>query len=122
MRFLYYPKCTTCRRAKACLDAQKVKYEAQDLVSNPPTAAELKTWHQASGLPLTRFFNTSGRKYRALGLAEQRKTMTEDEQYDLLASDGMLIKRPILISDSGQVILGFQEAEYHALLKKLASR
>ncbi|MED4129106.1 arsenate reductase family protein [Shouchella miscanthi] len=106
-----YPKCGTCRNAKKWLDAQSVSYEAIHIVENPPSAEELKELHQKSGLELKAFFNTSGKKYRELDLKNKRAHMSEQEQYELLASDGMLIKRPI-VTDSTKVTLGFKEEQF----------
>ena len=97
MLFLCYPKCTTCQKAKAWLDSRTTPYTLRDIKLDNPTAEELRQWWQASGLPLKRFFNTSGIKYRELGLARKLPDMPEAEQYRLLATDGMLIKRPILL-------------------------
>ena len=109
--FLEYPKCSTCRKAKAWLDERGVTYEDRHIVEESPTADELRLWHERSGLPLKRFFNTSGMLYRELGLSEKLPTMPEDEQYRLLASDGMLVKRPLLVTETA-VIPGFREAQW----------
>lgn len=109
--FLEYPKCSTCRKAKAWLDERGVAYEDRHIVEESPTADELRLWHERSGLPLKRFFNTSGMLYRELGLSEKLPTMPEDEQYRLLASDGMLVKRPLLVTETA-VIPGFREAQW----------
>ena len=106
MLFVCYPKCTTCQKAKAFLDERGVSYEARDIKLENPTADELRAWWQKSGLPLKKFFNTSGQLYRSLGLAKRLPEMSEDEQYALLASDGMLVKRPILLTDDGRVLVG----------------
>lgn len=111
MLFIHYPKCTTCKRAKKWLDERGVDYTERHIVEDNPTAEELKAWHEKSGLPLKRFFNTSGMKYRELGLKDKLKDMSEEEQYKLLASDGMLVKRPLLIYDGG-ILVGFKEKEW----------
>ena len=116
MLFLCYPKCTTCQKAKAWLDAQGVSYTLRDIKLDNPTVEELKAWHQASGLPLKKFFNTSGLQYKALGLKDKPPTMSEEEQFALLATDGMLVKRPILIGDDF-VLTGFRQVEWEEKLK-----
>ena len=113
MIFLCYPKCTTCQKAKKWLAANDVVFEERDIKENNPTIEELKDWQKKSGLPLRKFFNTSGLLYRELKLKDKLSTMSEDEQYSLLASDGMLVKRPILIGD-GFVLVGFKEADWKA--------
>ena len=115
MLFLCYPKCTTCQKAKQWLDEQGIPYTLRDIKQNNPTADELRTWHKASGLPLKRFFNTSGLLYQSMQLKEKLPGMSEDEQFALLASDGMLVKRPILVHDNG-VLVGFREAEWAAAM------
>lgn len=99
MLLLCYRRCSTCKGVRALMDAKGLSYETREIDLENPTADELRKWHEASGLPLARFYNTSGIKYRELGLAAKRKTMTADEQYALLATDGMLVKRPILFTD-----------------------
>ena len=111
MLFICYPICTTCKKAKKWLDDRGVQYEFRNIKEENPTEAELRDWHEKSGLPLKRFFNTSGQQYKALDLKDRLPSMPEDEQFKLLASDGMLVKRPILIGD-GFVLVGFKEAEY----------
>ena len=111
MLFIEYPKCSTCQRAGKWLEAQGAEFERRNIVENNPTKEELKAWHQKSGLPLKRFFNTSGMKYRELELKDRLKEMSEDEQYELLATDGMLVKRPLLVGEDF-VILGFKEKEW----------
>ena len=115
MLFLCYPKCTTCQRAKAWLDAKGVSYDFRDIKLENPTADELRTWRQASGLPLKKFFNTSGLQYKALGLKDKLPAMTEEEQLQLLATDGMLVKRPILVGEDF-VVTGFRQPEWEAKL------
>ncbi len=111
MLFICYPKCTTCQKAKKWLDDHGVTYEYRDIKEENPTEDELREWHAKSGLPLKRFFNTSGLQYKALNLKDRLPSMSEDAQLELLASDGMLVKRPILISDKF-VLVGFKEEEY----------
>ena len=115
MIFVCYPKCTTCQKAKKWLEANDVTFEERHIKENNPTIEELKDWHKKSGLPLKKFFNTSGRLYKELKLKDKLPTMNEDEQYSLLASDGMIVKRPILIGD-GFVLVGFKEADWKAAL------
>lgn len=109
--FLEYPKCSTCRKARAWLDGHGVAYVARHIVEDGPTADELRAWHELSGLPLRRFFNTSGRLYREMELAKRLPDMDEQAQYDLLATDGMLVKRPLLVTDA-VAIPGFGEAAW----------
>ncbi|MBQ6066616.1 MAG: arsenate reductase family protein [Clostridia bacterium] len=116
MLFVCYPKCTTCQKAQKWLDEHGAVYDFRNIREENPTESELREWHARSGLPLKRFFNTSGLQYKALDLKNRLPEMSEDEQFALLASDGMLVKRPLLISDSF-VLVGFKEAEYQALLK-----
>ena len=111
MLFVCYPNCSTCRKAQSWLAEQNTPFEVRNIKTDNPTAQELKTWHQASGLPLRKFFNTSGIIYRELGLKDKLGTMTEDAQYELLATDGMLVKRPILVADDF-VLVGFKEKEW----------
>lgn len=106
MTFICYPKCSTCKKVRESLLAQGVEFTERDIKLDNPTEAELREWHAKSGLPLHRFFNTSGQLYRSLGLAKRLPEMSEDEQYALLASDGMLVKRPILLTDDGRVLVG----------------
>lgn len=115
MLFVCYPRCTTCQRAQKWLAEHGAAPEIRDIKTNNPTEAELRDWQARSGLPLRRFFNTSGLQYKALDLKNRLGQMTEDEQLALLASDGMLVKRPLLVTD-GRVLVGFKEAEYEALL------
>lgn len=115
MLFVWYPKCSTCQRAKKWLDAHGKAVEARDIKSQPPTAEELSAWQEKSGLPLKKFFNTSGQSYRALGLKDRLDTMDRAEQLALLAEDGMLVKRPILV-DGDTVLVGFKEADWTAAL------
>ncbi len=115
MIFLCYPKCTTCQKAKKWLEANNVAFEERNIKENNPTMVELKDWHKKSGLPLKKFFNTSGLLYKELKLKDKIPTMSEDEQYSLLASDGMMVKRPILTGDDF-VLVGYNEAEWKAAL------
>lgn len=115
MLFLCYPKCSTCRKAQAFLDAHGAAYDLRDIRENNPTEEELRRWHAMSGLPLKRLFNTSGIPYRELGLSAKLPAMSEDEQFALLATNGMLVKRPLLIGDDF-VLVGFREAEWAAKL------
>ena len=115
MLFLCYSKCSTCKKAQAWLTARGKDIPVRDIKTQNPTEEELRSWHKASGLPLKRFFNTSGMQYRELGLSTKLPSMTEDEQFSLLASDGMLVKRPILVGDDF-VLVGFKEAEWEAKL------
>ncbi len=111
MLFLCYPKCSTCQKAKAWLQERGVAFDERDIKQDNPTEQELRAWHEKSGLPLKRFFNTSGLQYKALGLKDKLPAMTEDEQYALLATDGMLVKRPLLVGDDF-AIPGFREAAW----------
>ena len=112
MLFLCYPKCSTCRKAQKWLDEHDVDYDIRDIKTENPDLAELELWHQASGLPLKKFFNTSGQLYRSLELSKKLPGMSDAEQYALLASDGMLVKRPILVTDDNQVLVGFKEDQW----------
>ncbi|MBR0112308.1 MAG: arsenate reductase family protein [Clostridia bacterium] len=116
MLFVCYPKCTTCQKAKKYLDDAGVKYTLRDIKADRPSAAEIKKWYTMSGLPLKKFFNTSGLQYKALGLKDKLLSMSEKEQIELLASDGMLVKRPILV-DGKKVLVGFREKEYEEAIK-----
>ena len=115
MLFVCYPRCTTCQKAKAWLEEHGAQLEIRDIKENNPTEDELREWHRRSGLPLRRFFNTSGLQYKALGLKDRLGNMSEDEQFALLATDGMLVKRPLLVTEE-TVIPGFKAAEYEKLL------
>lgn len=112
--FIEYPKCTTCQRAKKFLEEKNVKFEAHHIVENRPTADELKNWISRSGVPVKKFFNTSGLRYKALALKDKLPQMSDDEQIALLASDGMLVKRPLLISKNA-VRVGFKPSEWENL-------
>ena len=111
MLFIYYPKCSTCQKAKKWLEANSIAYEDRPIVEQPPTVEELKQWVAKSGLPLKKFFNTSGILYKQMNLKDKLKEMSEDEQLKLLATDGMLVKRPLVIGD-GFVLTGFKEKEW----------
>lgn len=115
MLFLCYPKCSTCRKAAQWLEERGISVTLRDIKEDRPTAAELDQWNQLSGLPLKRFFNTSGLQYKALGLKDRLPQMDQEEQLQLLASDGMLVKRPILV-DGDKVLVGFRETEWQAAL------
>lgn len=113
--FLEYPKCSTCQKAKKWLDAHGVTYADRHIVEDNPTAEELRAWHERSGLPLKRFFNTSGMLYREMELSKKLPDLSEDEQYALLATNGMLVKRPLLVT-ADTVIPGFKETTWEAAL------
>ena len=115
MLFIEYPPCSTCQKAKKWLDAKGVAYTDRHIKENKPTYEELKAWYAMSGLPLKKFFNTSGLVYKSLGLKDKLPTMTEDEQLQLLATDGMLVKRPLVIGDDF-VLTGFKEKEWEEKL------
>ncbi len=116
IKFICYPKCTTCQKAKAWLDENKIEYDLRDIKENNPSFDEIKEWYKKSGLPLKRFFNTSGLLYKSLNLKEKLPTMTEEEQYKLLSTDGMLVKRPLVVGDDF-VLVGFKEKEWIDELK-----
>ena len=109
--FIEYPKCSTCQKARKWLDGKGLAYTDRDIKTENPSLEELKAWHKRSGLPLKRFFNTSGLLYRDLGLKDKLETTSEEEQLALLATDGMLVKRPILVTDS-TVLIGFKEKDW----------
>ena len=113
MLFICYKKCSTCQKAQRYLDGRGFTYSLRDIQSEHPLRDELAAWHAASGLPLRRFFNTSGLQYRALGLKEKLPSMSEADMLDLLATDGMLVKRPLLIAGD-KVLVGFNESEWDA--------
>ncbi len=112
--FICYPKCTTCQRAKKWLDDNCFEYEVRDIKEQKPGLEELREWHRKSGLPLKNYFNTSGQLYRSMELSRKLQAMTEEEQLRLLASDGMLVKRPILVRND-TVLVGFKEEEWEKL-------
>lgn len=114
MLFICYPRCTTCKKAQKWLDDNGFQYELRDIKENNPTYEELKNWHAKSCLPLKKFFNTSGLLYKSMELKDKLPTMTEDEQLKLLATDGMLVKRPILVNEE-TVMVGFKETEWEKI-------
>ena len=116
MLFLEYPPCSTCKKAKAWLDANGVSYTARHIKEENPSYEELKLWYERSGLPLKKFFNTSGLLYKSLNLKDKLPAMTEEEQLRLLATDGMLVKRPLVVLED-RVLTGFREAEWEKMLK-----
>jgi arsenate reductase len=111
MIFLCYPKCSTCQKAKAWLDANQIPYTLRDITTANPSYEELFTWQERSQLPLRKLFNTSGLLYRSQGLKDKLESMTKEEQLSLLATDGMLVKRPLLVDDD-KILVGFQEAKW----------
>lgn len=114
MLFVCYPKCTTCQKAKKWLTEKEISFEERDIKMENPTKEELGEWYKKSGLPLKRFFNTSGILYKEMKLKDRLPEMTEDEQLELLSTDGMLVKRPILVADE-RVFVGFKEKEWETL-------
>lgn len=117
INFICYPKCTTCKKAEKWLNDNKIEYELRNIKTDNPTFKELSDWHKKGGLPLKRFFNTSGLLYKSLNLKEKLPEMTEEEMLHLLSTDGMLVKRPLLVGDSF-VLVGFKEAEWSEKLIK----
>jgi len=115
MLFIEYPPCSTCQKAKKWLDAKGISYTARHIKEENPTYEELKEWYAASGLPLKKFFNTSGLLYKSMGLKDKLPTMTEEEQLRLLSTDGMLVKRPLVITE-GAILTGFREKEWEEKL------
>lgn len=115
--FIEYPKCTTCKKAKKWLDDHGIAYEDRHIKEQNPTAEELTIWYQKSGLPIKRFVNTSGMLYREMNLKDKLPAMTDEEILELLATDGMLVKRPLIIGDD-VVLTGFKEAEWNEKLEK----
>lgn len=115
MLFICYPKCTTCKKAQKWLEEKGAAFDVRDIKENNPTAEELKEWYVRSGLPLKRFFNTSGLLYKSMELKDKLPDMSEEEQIRLLASDGMLVKRPILVNGDS-VLVGFKEKEWEEIL------
>lgn len=116
MLFVYYPRCSTCQKAKKWLDENKLKYTERHIVEDNPTYEDLKDWYSRSGLPLKKFFNTSGLLYKDMKLKDKLPGMSEDEQLKLLATNGMLVKRPVIV-DGDTVLLGFKETEWAEKLK-----
>lgn len=117
MLFVEYPKCTTCKRAKKWLDDHNISYTDRHIKEDNPTVEELKSWHKQSGLPLKKFFNTSGNLYKEMQLKDKLPDMSEEEQFKLLATDGMLVKRPIVVTKDA-VLVGFKENEWEEKLKE----
>lgn len=117
MLFVCYPKCSTCGKARAWLEEKNIEFTQRDIKTDRPRVEELRAWQKVSGLPLRRFFNTSGMQYRALGLKERLSGMTEEEMLELLASDGMLVKRPILVGEN-VVLVGFRPDEWAEKLER----
>ena len=115
MLFICYPKCTTCRKAKNWLEENGLSYELRDIKEQNPSKEELAAWQEKSGLPMKKFFNTSGQLYREMGLKDRLKDMSDEEMLSLLDTDGMLVKRPILVTDD-KVLIGFREADYQELM------
>ena len=115
LKFICYPKCTTCQKALRWLDDNKIEYEFRNIKENNPTLEELETWHKASGLPLKKFFNTSGLLYKSMKLKDKLPAMSEEEQLKLLATDGMLVKRPLVVGEDF-VWVGFKESEWSKIL------
>ena len=118
MLFLEYPPCSTCKKARKWLDDHGITYTARHIKENNPTYEELKLWLERSGLPIKKFFNTSGQQYKALGLKDRLPGMRVDEQLQLLATDGMLVKRPVVLTEDGTILTGFREAEWEQNLLK----
>ena len=116
--FIEYPKCTTCRKARKWLEEQGAEFTDRHIVEQAPTAEEIRAWAASGGLPLKKFFNTCGMKYRELGLSTRLASMSDEEQLALLASDGMLVKRPLLVTESGCVIPGFKAGAWQKALGK----
>ncbi|MEY8321177.1 arsenate reductase family protein [Lachnospiraceae bacterium 46-61] len=112
--YLEYPKCSTCQKAKKWLETNNIIFEQRDIVKQNPTKEELKLWHEKSGMPLKKFFNTSGLVYKELNLKDKLKDMTEEEQYAILATNGMLVKRPIIVGEN-IILTGFKETEWEKL-------
>ncbi len=118
MLFLEYPPCSTCKKARKWLDDHGIAYTSRHIKENNPTYEELKLWLERSGLPIKKFFNTSGQQYKALGLKDRLPGMSVDEQLQLLATDGMLVKRPVVVTEDGIILTGFREAEWEQKLLK----
>jgi arsenate reductase len=116
MLFVNYPKCSTCQKARKWLEEKGFSFESRDIREEPPTLQELTEWYEKSGLPLKKFFNTSGMLYKSMGLKDKLPDMTEEEQLRLLSSDGMLVRRPVLINEA-VVLVGFKEKEWAEKLK-----
>ncbi len=119
MKFICYPKCTTCRKAQKWLDENSIEYTLRNIKENKPTYEELKEWYKRSGLPLKKLFNTSGLLYKSMALKDKLPQMSEDEMLSLLSADGMLVKRPILVSDDF-VLVGFKESVWKETIDNLS--
>ena len=115
-KFICYPKCTTCQKAQKWLDDNKIEYEFRDIKEDNPSREELTTWYKMSGLPLKKFFNTSGLLYKSMELKDKLPNMSEEEQLKLLATDGMLVKRPLVVGEDF-VLVGFKESEWSEVLR-----
>ena len=115
IKFICYPKCTTCQKALRWLDDKKIEYELRDIKENNPSLEELSAWYKMSGLPLKKFFNTSGLLYKSMAIKDKLPTMSDEEQLKLLATDGMLVKRPLVVGED-HVLVGFKESEWNKLL------
>jgi arsenate reductase len=116
MLFICYPRCSTCAKARKWLQQNNIDFTERDIKIDNPSTAELRDWQVKSGLPLKRFFNTSGIQYRELQLKDKLPTMTDDQAFDLLATDGMLVKRPILVDDNNNVLVGFKQDQWQQTL------
>ena len=114
MLFIEYPSCSTCKKAKKWLNDNRIEYTDRHIVEDNPTVKELREWHVKSGLPLKKFFNTNGKLYKELNLKDRLLGMSEEERYELLASDGMLVKRPIVV-DNDKILVGYKETEWEYL-------
>lgn len=121
MLFICYPKCTTCQKAKKWLEANNIEFTYRHIAEENPSAEELKKWHEMSGLPLKKFYNTSGNLYKELNLKDKIQTMSDEEQYSLLSTNGMLVKRPIIVTED-KVLVGFKEEEYKSLLDQCQNK
>lgn len=119
--FLEYPKCTTCKKAKKWLEAREISYESRNIVEDHPNIQELTAWHEMSGLPIKRFFNTSGILYREMNLKEKVASASQEALIQILATNGMLVKRPLLITDHG-ILIGFKEEEWQQMLKEIKDK
>lgn len=115
--FICYPKCGTCQKAKSWLDEHNIRYTERHIVNDPPNEAELSAWQSTSGLPLKRFFNTSGLQYRSLELSRKLPDMSDSEQIQLLSGNGMLVKRPLLISNTNELVVGFKPTEWESFCR-----
>ena len=118
LKFICYPKCTTCQKARKWLDRNGIEYELRDIKAENPGVEELNAWYKLSGLPLRKFFNTSGQLYQSMELKNRLPAMTDDEMLALLATDGMLIKRPLLIGEDF-VLVGFKESDWESIYRPL---